>query len=40
MLQCEYYFRPTQPQQCNQGQGVLTITPVMIDPQGQGHAHV
>ena len=35
-LQCEYYFRPTLPPGRNQGQGVLTITPMMLDPQGQG----
>ena len=29
-LQCEYYFGPTPPGR-NQGQGVLTITPVMLD---------
>ena len=39
-LQCEYYFGPTLPPGRNQGQGVLTIAPVMLDPQGQGHAWV
>ena len=38
-LQCKYYFGLTPPQ-CNQGQGVLTIAPVMLDPQGQGRARV
>ena len=39
-LQCEYYFGPTPPPGRNQGQEVLTITPVMLDPQRQGHAQV
>ena len=38
-LQCEYYFGPILPKH-NQGQGVLTITPVMLDPQGQGRARL
>ena len=38
-LQCKYYFGPTPPQH-NQGQGVLTIAPVILDPQGQGRARL
>ena len=39
-LQCEYYFGPTPPPGRNQGQGVLMIALVMLDPQGQGRARV
>ena len=39
-LQCKYYFGPTPPPQHNQGQEVLTITPVMLDPQSQGSSQV